>query len=133
MTSDFILDAVGGAVVQTLLVWTWRSWKHWACRLRGHRWQVFKGHDPRANVIKPFRLCMRCGRMEPTGPDRPFTVTDMVESCDRDLPGIEPTWMPPTTPGRSLTVADVVAHVMAKDRNKPRPTTLPSDGKSCPS
>ena len=72
------------------------------CRCLGHDWERYQidGLHYRHPAALSFRKCKRCDH------------TELLEL------------------GRPLTVADVVAHVMANDRNKPSPTPAPSDGRS---
>lgn len=75
-----------------------------SCRRIGHTWERFQieGAHYRDPASTAFRMCKRCGD------------TELIE------------------PERALAVTDVVARVMANDRNKTRPTHEPSDGRSCP-
>jgi hypothetical protein len=90
-----------GALVGVLVA-RWR----FSCRKIGHVWERYEieGAHYRDPATEAFRVCKRCKHME------------LIDLCrpDGDLPGIEPTWVPPTPSPNA--------------RPKPRPTHLPSDG-----
>ena len=99
-----LLSILAGLALPTLYMLTIRLHQCRCCLCRGHTWERFQieGAHYRDPASTAFRMCKRCGD------------TELIE------------------PERALAVTDVVARVMANDRNKPRPTHEPSDGRSCP-
>jgi len=79
------------------------------CDCDGHAWERFeaRGVHYRQAAIEASRVCKRCGRTERIGSPRGY---------DGDLPGIEPTWIPPTP--------------SPKASSKPSLIPLPTDGRS---